>query len=227
VQALRNTTSSHWYLGMVLDRMNDHQGALENYRASLETILDATAADPSVDLRGGEMKYSVVVGRALCKLGQKEEGVKLLRHGVDMTLDSIASDPGNRQAVYYGTEVLTWAVDGLAAAGSRDEARNISLKMIGWAEEEAQSSPEDGGPRVRLALLYEQLGDVYAGYDPDARKPGTADQSRMTEARGWYEKALGSFNEIGDNFRVSKSLLRDHQNAVQEKLSQCEAPSGR
>lgn len=144
-----------------------------------------------------------------------------------MTLAMIASDPGQRQDVYYGSEILGWAVDGLAAAGLRDEARNISSRMIGWAEEEAQSTPEDGGPRVRLALLYEQLGDVYAGYDPDARKIGTSDQARLSEAHGWYDKALGSLNEIGDNFRVTKPLLQDRRNEVQEKLSQCGAPAGR
>jgi serine/threonine protein kinase len=228
VQALRNTTSSHWYLGMVLERMNDHQGALENYRTSLKTVVDATAVDPGVDpAHSGETKYSIVVGRALCKLGQKEEGVRLLRHGIEMTLNLIALDQGNQQDTYYGTELLGWAVEGLAAAGMRDDARNVSLKMIGWAEELAQNSPEDGGPRVRLATLYEQLGDVYSGYDTDARKPGTADPSRLIEARGWYEKAVGSLNEIGDNFRVSKSLLRDHQSALQEKLSQCGDQSGR
>jgi len=222
VQALRNTTSSHWYLGLVLDRMNDHQGALENYRASLKTILDATAADPGVDPpHSGEMKYSIVVGRALCKLGQKEEGLRLLRHGIDMVFNLIASDQGNRQDTYYGTEALTWAVEGLAAAGMRDEAKTVSLKMIGWAEELAQSAPEDGGPRLRLSLLYEQLGDVYGGYDPEARKMGTADHARLSEAHGWYEKAFASLNEIDDNFRVAKNLLQDRRNGLQEKLSQC------
>ena len=153
------------------DRQGDHQGALEYYRASLKTVLDATAADPSVDPpRSGETKYSIVVGRALCKLGQKEEGVNLIRHGVEMTLNIIESDKGNRQDIYFGSELLTWAVDGWAAAGLRDEAKNISLKIIGSAEEATRNSSEDGGPRLRLVLLYEQLGDVFAGYDRDRRK---------------------------------------------------------
>ena len=228
VQALRNTTSSHWYLGMVLDRQGDHQGALENYRASLKTILDATAADASVDPpRSGETKYSIVVGRALCKLRQREEGVGLIRHGIDLTITQITSDKGNRQNVYYGGELLSWAVDGLAAAGLREEAKTISLKLIGWVEETAQNSPADGGPRLRLASLHEQLGDVYAGYDPDARKIGTAERARLIEARRWYQKGLDLLRGTIENFKVSKISLQDQLSALQEKISECDALLGR
>jgi tetratricopeptide (TPR) repeat protein len=228
VQALRNTTSSHWFLGMVLDRLGDHQGALENYRASLKTILDATAADPSVDLaRAGETKYSVVVGRALCKLHQREEGVELIRHGVDLTITLITSDKGNRQNVYYGGELLSWGIDGLAAAGLREEAKTISLKLIGWVEETAQNSPEDGGPRLRLVSLYEQLGDVYAGYDPDARKIGTTERARLIEARRWYQKGLDLLRDTIENFKVSKISLQDQLSALQEKISECDAQLSR
>jgi serine/threonine protein kinase len=224
VQALRNTTSSHWFLGMVLDRLGDHQGALENYRVSLKTILDATAADPSVDLaRAGETKYSVVVGRALCKLHQREEGVELIRHGVDLAITLITSDKGNRQNVYYGGELLSWGIDGLAAAGLREEAKTISLKLIGWVEETAQNSPEDGGPRLRLVSLYEQLGDVYAGYDPDARKIGTTERARLIEARRWYQKGLDLLRDTIENFKVSKTSLQDQLSALQEKISECDA----
>jgi len=219
VQGYRNTTSSHWILGMLLDREGDHQAALETYRGALKTSLDATAADASVDpVRAGEMKYSIVVGRELCKLGQKEEGVKLLHRGIDLTLNLIESEKGNRQSEYYGTETLSWAVEGLGAAGLRDEAKSLSLKMIGWADEVAQNLPQDGGPRLRLAILYEQLGDVYSGYDPGARRIGAADRSRLTEARGWYDKAGDQFKDL-ENFQISRSVVQRESAALQERIA--------
>jgi serine/threonine protein kinase len=228
VQGLRNTTSSHWYLGLLLDRQGDHRGALENYRASLKAALDATAADPSIDpWRGGETKYSIVVGKALCKLGETKEGVPLIRNGIELQLRVIESDKGNRQDTYYGSEVLGWAVEGLAAAGLRDEAKTVSLKMIDWAEETAQNAPEDGGPRLRLVLCYQQLGDVYSGYDSETRKIGNADSSQLVEARRWYQKALDSLAQINDNYKVSQSILQYHVNLLQERISQCDASPGR
>jgi tetratricopeptide (TPR) repeat protein len=228
VQGLRNTTSSHWYLGLLLDRQGDHRGALENYRASLKAVLDATAGDPSIDpWRGGETKYSIVVGKALCKLGETNEGVPLIRNGIELQLHLIESDKGNRQDTYYGSEVLGWAVEGLAAAGLRDEAKTVSLTMIDWAEETARNAPEDGGPRLRLVLLYQQLGDVYAGYDSDTRKVGAAERGRLIEARRYYEKGLDVLREIDVSFRVSKSILQEHSSELQERLSESDARLGR
>jgi eukaryotic-like serine/threonine-protein kinase len=223
VQALRNTTSSHWYLGMLLDRQGDHPGAIENYRASLRTVMDAMAADPSVDpQRGGEMKYNVVLGRALCKVGKNEEGVPLIRHGVDLAMRLVESDKENRQDEYWGTELLTWAVEGLAAANLRDEGRQISLKMIGWAEDTSQNAPGDGGPRLRLAKLYEQLGDVYSGYDAGTKKLEGGDQAGLIEARAWYEKSLDCLRDIDQNYNLSKTILQDYLTSTQQKISQCD-----
>jgi serine/threonine protein kinase/tetratricopeptide (TPR) repeat protein len=222
VQAVRNTTSSHWYLGMVLDRQKDHQGALENYRASLKTILDATAADASIDPpRSGEMKYSIVVGRALCRLGQSQEGVPLIHHGVDLTFRLIESDKGNRQDTYYGSEQLSWAVDGLAAAGLPDEAKNLSLKMIEWAEDAEVNAPHDGGPRMRLAAIYEQLGDVYANVDSESRTIRTRERARLLEAQHWYQAAIESLANLDDQFSVAKPIMQTERRQVEEKLFEC------
>ena len=219
VQGLRNTTSSHWYLGLLLDRQGDHRGALENYRASLKAALDATAADPSIDpWRGGETKYSVVVGRALCKLGETKEGVPLIRNGIELQLRLIESDKGNRQDTYYGSEVLGWAVEGLAAAGLRGEAKTVSLKMIDWAEETAENAPEDGGPKVRLVLLYEQLGDVYEGYDSETEKIGTMERARLVEARRYYQGALSRLRNLDDEYSVSKVIVSEQRRRLEEKL---------
>src|SRR5262249_37561332 len=151
----------------------------------------AMAADPSVDpQRSGEMKYNVVVGRALCKLGRTEEGVPLIRHGVNLAMSLVESDKENRQDEYWGTELLTWALEGLAVVDLHDEARQFSLKMISWAEATSENAPGDGGPRLRLARLYDQLGDVYAGYDTATKKMGAGDHANLIEAREWYEKSL-------------------------------------
>jgi hypothetical protein len=90
----------------------------------------------------------------------------------------------------------------------------------------AQNAPEDGGPRLRLASLYEQLGDVYTGYDPDARKIGTTERARLIEARRWYQKGLDLLRGTIENFKVSKISLQDQLRALQEKISGCDALLG-
>src|SRR5262249_12785764 len=80
IQARRNTSSSHWYLGQVLDKMGDYQGALDSFRVSLRTVTKTGSSDPG---HYPEAKYSIIVGKAMCKVGQKREGANLIRHGVD------------------------------------------------------------------------------------------------------------------------------------------------
>jgi len=99
--------------------------------------------------------------------------------------------------------------------------------MIGWAEEMARNSPQDGGPRLRLVWFYEQLGDVYAGYAPNGRKIGTTERTRLIEARRWYQKGLDLLRDTIEKFKVSKISLQDQLSALQEKISECDALLGR
>jgi len=77
-----------------------------------------------------------------------------------------------------------------------------------------------------LVWLYEQLGDVYSGYAPDARKIGTRERARLIEARRWYQKSLDLLRETIENFKVSKISLQDQLSALQEKISECDALLG-
>jgi len=99
--------------------------------------------------------------------------------------------------------------------------------MIAWAEETKEISVGDGGARLRLVALVEQLGDVYAGYDMNTRKIETTERARLMEARDDYEKASIVLREIDGSYKISQSLLQDRANALQEKLSQCDARLGR
>jgi serine/threonine protein kinase len=224
VQALRNTTSSHWYLGMVIDRLGDHEGALENFRLSLKTIMDAAAADPSMDpARFGETKYSVVVGKALCKIGRGQEGAPLIRHGIDLVLNNVRSDKGDTETIYYGAELLSWAVEGLSAARLTDEAKSVCREAIRLVDQAAQNSPEDPNPKLRLAGLYELLGNVDSGYDPETQKITTSNRARVTEARSEYQKALDLFGYSVEKLNVTPTSTEDQTNNLQTKLAACDA----
>jgi tetratricopeptide (TPR) repeat protein len=223
LQALRNTTSSHWYLGLVLDRLGDHEGALEKFRVSLKTIMDATAADPGMDpSRFGEMKYSVVVGKALCKVGKKEEGAPLIRRGVELALDYVRSDKGSTESSFYGVELLSWAVEGLSPGGLTDEAKKVCLDAITLVEQAAQNSPEDPNPKLRLAALYELLGNVEAAY-AESKKIMTPNRARVIEARNSYQKALDVLRDAVEKSKVSLVSSEDQMNTIESKLAECDA----
>ena len=174
--------------------------------------------DPS---RFGEMKYSVVVGKALCKVVKKEEGARLIRRGVELTLDYVRSDKGNTESSFYGVELLSWAVEGLSLGRLTDEAKKVCLEAITFVEQAARNSPEDPNPKLRLASLYE-LGNVEAGYDTEAKKIMTANRARVIEARNSYRKALDLLGETVEKPKVSPVSAEDQMNTLERKLAECD-----
>ena len=219
-QALRNTSSSHWYLGQILDKLGDYRGALESFRVSLKTVMQAGEANRT---HGGEDKYNIVVGKALCKVGEKQQGARLIRHGVKLTLDEMQTGRESSASRYYGPELLTWAGDALILAGKKEEAIAVYLQAINFVEEAAQKSPADPNPRLRLAYLYESLGNLYGGFDGNIRKITTTNRAQLTEALRSYQKGLDLLGEARANFNVSVASTQEQVNGLQEKLAACEA----
>ena len=219
-QALRNTTSSHWYLGRILDRLGNPQAALESFQVSLRMVMRAVAADTS---HYGEAKYSIVVGKALCKVGERQKGASLVRHGVKLTLDEMPIGRESSASRYYGPELLSWAGDALNLAGRKDEAIAIYLQTIKIVEEAAQKSPGDSNPLIRLVDLYESLGNVYAGFDAETKRTEMTNHGQLAEARLWYQKGLDLLHETQANFNVSVTGTQEQANDLRERLADCEA----
>ena len=169
------------------------------------------------------MKYSVVVGKALCKVGKKEEGARLIRRGVELTLDYVRSDKGNTESSFYGVELLSWAVEGLALGGLTDEAKKVCLEAIGFVDQAAQNSPEDPNPKLRLASLYELLGNVEAAYDAESKKIMTSNRARVIEARNSYQRALDLLRATVEKSKVSLVSAEDQLNTIESKLAECDA----
>ena len=226
VQALRNTTSSHWYIGQLFDREGDHQRALEEYSFSLKTILAAIAGDPTVDsARYGETKYSIVVGESMCRVGRKTEGLRLIHRGMDILRNYVASDKGDTQGSYYGSELMWWAVEGLVLAGQTEEARDVCLNAIKWVEQTAGMS-DDPNPWLRLPVWYEELGDISAMYDPDTHKIKSRDRVRLKEAKQDYQKAFDVLRDSTAKYSFSVVTIEDREKAVQEKIDECDSQLG-
>ena len=221
IQATRNTSSSHWYLGGVLDRLGDYRGALDSFRVSLKTVREADL--PSADRTYGEAKYSIVVGKALCKVGEKREGADLVRHGLQTIRNYSPTDKGTTMASYYGAELLSWGAEALNLAGRRDEAVAVSLEAIRMVETTAAVSGEDSNPRLRLISMYELPGDIESGFDAGTKKMKATNRVQLIDARHWYQKSLDTLRVLTERFKFSPVRSHEQMEALSEKLRQCDA----
>ena len=90
-------------------------------------------------------------------------------------------------------------------------------------EQAAQNSPEDPNPKLRLASLYELLGNVEAGYDPETKKIMTSNRARVIEARNSYQKGLDVLRDTVEKSKVSALSSEDQMNTLESKLAECDA----
>jgi len=224
LQAMRNISSSHWYLGQILDRSGDHQGALESFQVSLKTVVEADGfqKDPS---HYGEAKYSIIVGKALCKVGRKQQGVSLIRRGIELTEDGIQVRKEISASRYYGPELLSWAADALNIVGRKEEAIAVDLRAIEIVEQAAQNSPRDPNPLLRVTYLYESVGDFYAGFDAETKTMKIADRVQLAEARRWYQKALDVLRDTGEKFKLTLTGCAEQVDGLRQKLAECDSHS--
>jgi serine/threonine protein kinase/tetratricopeptide (TPR) repeat protein len=223
VQAVRNTSSSHWYLGGLLDKLGDYRGALDSFQIALKTVTDGRSPLSPGDRTYAEAKYSIVVGKALCKVGEKRAGADLVRHGVEMIRNYVPTDQGTTMRFYYSSELLSWGADALALAGRKDEAIAVGQEAIRMVETSAAESPQDPNPRLRLVLLYESLGNIQADFDVEAKQVKTTNGAHLTDAKRWYQKALDLSREIAERYRISAAISEDEMDRLQGKLAQCDA----
>jgi len=97
----------------------------------------------------------------------------------------------------------------------------VCLEAITLVEQAAQNSLEDPNPKLRLASLYELLGNVEAGYDPETKKIITSNRARVIEARISYQKALDVLGDTVEKSKVSPISAEDQMNALESKLAEC------
>lgn len=220
-QAMRNSSSSHWFLGLALDREGDYRGAIENFRVSLKTVTEPESV--KIDLAHyGEAKYDIVLGRELCKVGEHARGVALIRRGLELTRNYISRDPTRAGSFIFTAELFTWGAEGLSIAGRTDVAASACVEIIGLVEREAQNSPNNPNLQLRLASLDELLGNVYAGYDEGAHALKTSDRARLASAGRWYQKGLDVSGEAVGKYGIATASSQDQMKALREKVSQCE-----
>jgi hypothetical protein len=144
---------------------------------------------------------------------------------MDILRNYVASDKGDTQGSYYGSELMWWAVEGLVLAGQTEEARDVCLNAIKWVEQTAGMS-DDPNPWLRLPVWYEELGDISAMYDPDTHKIKSRDRVRLKEAKQDYQKAFDVLRDSTAKYSFSVVTIEDREKAVQEKIDECDSQLG-
>ena len=222
VQALRNTSSSHRRLAAALEKLGDYQGALENYQYSLRVISEAAVNNrfPG-DSRHSEAMYTIKVGAALHKVGERKQAIELVKRGLDLDRKYIAADKNRAAAITYSWETFQPAAEFFVAIGRRDEAVAVFQEWVRNVEKLRESVPQEPDLVWRLANIYANIGDVYSAFSQETKTVSVTNRAKLGDARRWYQKTLDALSELRQ-MRNPNAELQDLSSATEAKLAQCE-----
>jgi serine/threonine protein kinase len=197
IEALRQVASSHNQRGDALDKLGDHQGALDNYRYALAVVTDARTRDPnSNDLRYAEAKDTFRVGIGLAKLNDLPTSFTQMEKGLELVRKYIDEDRSRSATVTYGTELFQQAADFLAAHGRRPQAIAVYREALAILGQTADGAGADSRFRYLIAGYEAAVGDLYAGLDPETKAIGTPGRAALISARSQYQQSLQHLREL-------------------------------
>jgi len=216
-------------LGIAHDRLagllyeSDPVQGTEEARKALALAQPLLAAAPdNFEFRRNQAIDHFDLGRALHKLGERDEARRQLQQAVEEQQAISAADPARAE---FRADLLEFH-QALAAAlrdqGAWAGAKENYEKAVVLAERLMQAAPSDLRLRYRLADVYSSFGHYYITL---ARRPHAPYSERFAHwqaARDWLHKALGvwdGWNAHG----VSSVFNTSRREQVAHALTQCEA----
>jgi serine/threonine protein kinase len=171
---------------------NDWAKALENYEFSLKWITDHedNSKLSTRTLRSGEAIYTVRIGRALHKLGRKEEATKRVAEGLNLHFDYAAAYANDASVLIYSPEILSTASAYFAESGNVEPGRKMWEKFAGKVSVFLERNPNDAQMAGLLVFARESEGDLISGYSSQSNLISKHDRAALKAAITAYSSAL-------------------------------------
>ena len=196
---------------------NDWAKALENYEFSLQWIRDHRG-NPNLSartLRSGEAIYTVRIGRALHKLGRKEEAMTRIAEGLNLHFDYAAAYANDASILIYSPEILSTASAYFAESGRIEPGREMWHEFAGRVSVFLERNPNDAQMSGLLAFAKESEGDLISGYSSQSNLIWKHDQAALKAAITVYSTAL----EIRQRLTAKHSA--DAAGRLEHKIAMC------
>jgi len=171
---------------------NDWATALQDYEFSLQWIRDHKG-NPKLStrtLRSGEAIYTVRIGRALHKLGRKEEAMTRIAEGLSLHFDYAAAYANDASILIYSPEILSTASAYFADSGRIEPGRDMWQEFAARVSGFLERNPNDAQMSGLLAFARESEGDLISGYSSQSDLIETHDRAALKAAITAYSSAL-------------------------------------
>ncbi len=221
-QARSDLGIAHDNVAELLYESDPVQGAEESRKAlALAQTLLATAPD-NFEFQRNQSLYRYGLGKALHRLGERDEARRQLQQATEAQQAICAADPTRTQ---FRVDLLD-SHNALAAAlidqGDLAGAKENYEKAVALAENLMLATPSDLRIRYKLADTYSNFGHYHTTLATRLRTSSSEHIAHWQEARGWLNKSLGVWDGWGAH-GVSSIFNISRREQVAHSLAQCEA----
>lgn len=195
---------------------NDWEKALENYEFSLKWIKDHRG-NPKLaarNLRSGEAIYTVRIGRALHKLGRKEEAMTRIAEGLNLHFDYAAAYANDASILIYSPEILSTASAYFAESGKIEPGREMWQRFAGKVSVFLERNPSDAQMSGLLAFARESEGDLMSGYSSQSNLIWKQDRAALKAATIAYSSALEIQQRLAGKHSADAARRLEHKIAL-------------
>lgn len=198
-----------------------HQHCLNNLLRNKENKNLAQKALP-----GSIALYTMFVGTAQDKLGQKQAGRENVEKGLNLYLANLEKYENLAADLFYAYEGLNAASDYYIANNQRKKAGDLwQREFIDRLETILQKTPNDTGMLFRTADSYANKGDILSGYQAEGNSFSETNRALLNAAFENYQKAVeyvGKVVALGESAVATTKKsedLRQRIELLRSKLS--------
>ena len=198
-------------------------GSIENIRHGIGLLEALSAENPDNQPARREVGFGYYqLGNTLLEAHDYAAALESWRKAFGIREQVAAKDPKNAQARFDLAVDHADLAEVLTATGAPDEALAHARQALSILQQLSDADPTNAVYWRNIGLCYEKFANAFASLGATESKPSAERVTDWSEARSWFEKALGVFLDLRD--RGTLMPADSEQNTrFQRKIQDCDA----
>jgi tetratricopeptide (TPR) repeat protein len=196
--------------------------SVENIKRGIAMLEALSAENPDNQPARREVGFGYYqLGNTLLEAHDPAAALESWRKAFAIRQEIAAKDPKNAQARFDLAVDHADLSEALTATGASDEALDHARKAFLILQQLSEADPTNAVYSRNIGLCYEKFANAFARLGAAETRPGEQRIRDWSEARSWFEKALGVFSDLRDRGTLMPTDS-EQTTKFQRKIQDCD-----